>query len=89
MRDLAAIEGELVTVAGRAVNAHVELGAGSQTASDFGADERIDIASASFEWSGPEIRYDDPVRARGKNWSITEIDITAGNLVTLSLEHDR
>ena len=86
--DLTAMEGEVITVAGRSVLAHLELGNDSQEASEYGADERTQTATATFEWIGTDISFGDTVRARGRNWSIADMDKAAGNIVTLTLEND-
>jgi hypothetical protein len=88
MDDLAATDGEIITVAGRSVSAHFQLGSDTQSANDFGADDRIESATVSFLWNGPALFYGDKVKARGKHWSIAEIDPTGGNVVTLTIEHD-
>lgn len=86
-RDLAAFDGELISVAGRSVKAHFREESSEQSADDFGADDRRDTASATFEWMG-EISYSDIVRARGKRWQIDSIQLDHGT-ATLTLTHDR
>lgn len=86
--DLTAMEGEVITVAGSSVLAHFEIGNDSQEASEYGDDNRTETATATFHWVGTDISFGDSVRARGRNWSITDMDKTGGNVITLTLEND-
>lgn len=86
-RDLAAFDGELISVAGRNVRAHFREDASEQAADEYGADDRRDTATATFEWSG-DLNYSDTVRARGKRWQIEGIQTDHGT-ASLTLIHDR
>jgi hypothetical protein len=86
--DLTAMEGEVITVAGSSVLAHFELGNDTQEASEYGDDNRTTTATATFNWTGTDFSFGDSVRARGRNWSITDIDKAGGNIITLTLEND-
>jgi hypothetical protein len=89
MQDLTAMEGETVTVAGRSVLAYFERSPESQDADPYGADDRREVATISFLWTGSALFFGDEVRARGKTWKIAEIDQQGENLVTLTIENDK
>ena len=89
MVDLTAIDGEVVTVAGRSVSAHFQPVSDSSEADQYGADDRVETATITFLWDSGALFFGDNVRARGKDWSIAEIDSSGGNLLTLTIEHDR
>ena len=86
--DLIAFDGELISVNGQNVRAHVERGGISAEASEFGLDNRDQEVTATVVTRGmPLIDFDSPVKVRGSSYRITAINPAGDYISTLTLEN--
>lgn len=87
--DLIAFDGETIEIGGHKYRAHIERGIQSTEASEFGLDNREEELTATIVNRGNSpIRFSDPVKFKGKPYSITEIKPEGRLVTTLTLRND-
>jgi|AntAceMinimDraft_1070359.scaffolds.fasta_scaffold15460_4 hypothetical protein len=86
--DLIAMDGEVINIAGRNYRAHIEVGANTMEASEFGLHSRDETILATIINRGDPPRETESAMRGGKKYRISSINKSGEKILTLTLTND-